>query len=241
MSEEALIIGKNVDFTYTIKSGLGRNKLTKPIKGANFIINRGVKIGLIGANGAGKSTFLKLLASIFEPTDGRIKRKAGLSCKLLSIASSLDMSLNGRDNAKLFLALERVNRNDRKELIELIKKTSDIGDFFEQPVKYYSTGMRARLSFAFCSLVATDVILIDELMGVGDASFRTKATELMRRRINSGAAAVIASHQTDYLKAVADEIWVLNDGNLLTNMNKEDAVKYYLGYKNSVVSHTRLL
>ena len=171
-------------------------------------LNRGDRLGVIGRNGAGKSTLLRTIAGIIPPDRGTIRR-APVSCQLLSLALGFMPYLSGRDNAILSGMMLGLRRREIVARLPAILEFSELGDFFEQPISSYSTGMVMRLGFSVAMQVEPDVLLIDEVLAVGDAEFQEKSGAALRARIHGGTTVVFVSHGDAQIRQVCDRaLWI---------------------------------
>ena len=169
----------------------------------------GETLGLIGRNGCGKTTMLQLMAGIMAPTSGVVTRLEGKSAALLSIGLGFRRDLSGRDNAMLAAMLQGSTRKEARSYLEEIKEFSELGDSFEEPVKTYSSGMRSRLGFTTALLTHVDILLIDEVLSVGDAQFRGKAEAAMKGHIGGNQTVVFVSHMGSQMESLCDRaIWI---------------------------------
>ena len=160
----------------------------------------GETLGIVGRNGAGKTTLLRLMAGILEPRQGQIRRRPGASCALLSLGLGFQDSLSGRDNALLSAMLQGVSKRDALASLEAIREFTELGDSFEEPVKTYSSGGL---------LTHVDILLIDEVLSVGDADFRNKALAAMRERVTGEQTVVFVSHAEAQVRAICDRaVWI---------------------------------
>lgn len=172
-------------------------------------LRRGETLGIIGRNGAGKTTMLRLMAGIFRPTHGHIRRQPGATCALLSLGLGFQDSLSGRDNALLAAMLQGAGKREAEAQLAGIHEFSELGPSFEEPVKTYSAGMRARLGFTTALMTRVDILLIDEVLSVGDASFREKALHAMRQRISGEQTVVFVSHAETQIKQLCSRaVWI---------------------------------
>ena len=178
----------------------------------SFDLNAGETLGVIGRNGVGKSTLLKVLAGIIIPDKGQmIKHHPDLRISLISLQAGFVPYLTGRENAILGGMLLGATKEEMLSRMDAIKIFSELNHFFDEPVSTYSTGMRARLGFSVAYHVDPDVILLDEVLGVGDEAFRIKSTDAMKERIRSEKTVVIVSHSVPILKEVCDRVvWIEN-------------------------------
>jgi len=187
----------------------------------------GDTLGIVGRNGAGKTTMLRLMAGIIEPHQGLIRRRAGASCALLSLGLGFQDSLSGRDNALLSAMLQGVSKRDALASLDEIREFTELGDSFEEPVKTYSSGMRARLGFASGLLTRVDILLIDEVLSVGDAQFRDKALGAMQQRLGGEQTVVFVSHAEGQLKALCDRAVWIEQGQLRAEGAPEEVIAQY--------------
>ena len=174
----------------------------------------GETLGVIGRNGCGKTTILRLMAGILAPSFGKIRRKPDTSAALLSIGLGFKPNLSGRSNAMLSAMLQGASRQEAEEYLDEIKEFSDLGDSFEEPVKTYSSGMRSRLGFTTALMTHVDILLIDEVLAVGDAQFKQKAEAALKERISGKQTVVFVSHSAAQVQAVCDRSIWLNDGKI---------------------------
>lgn len=198
-------------------------ELFHALKGVSFEIEEGKILGIIGKNGSGKSTMLRAIAGIFSPDKGKIDLH-GRSISLLSIGVGFNKKLTGRENIYLSGMLlgfsEEEIAKKEKEIIEF----ADIGDFIKKPVKTYSSGMYSKLAFAITAILETDIMLIDEVLSVGDVKFKEKSYNKMKELISDDTRTVIiVSHSLETIKELCDEVLWLNDG-VVKMIGKPDEV-----------------
>lgn len=175
----------------------------------SFKLYENETLGIIGRNGAGKTTMLRIMAGILAPTSGAVSMKAGKTSSLLSIGLGFQADLSGRDNAMLAAMFQGSTKKQALSYLEEIKEFSDLGDSFEEPVKTYSSGMRSRLGFTTALLTHVDILLIDEVLSVGDAQFKQKAASAMKERIGGNQTVVFVSHSDSQIEELCDRaIWI---------------------------------
>lgn len=193
----------------------------------SFDLRRGDTLGVIGRNGAGKSSLLRIIAGIIAPDAGEIVQPRGLRCSMLSIGAGFEPRLTGRQNIMLSglqLGMTRKLIKDREtQIVEL----ADIDDFIDQPVRMYSTGMRARLGFAIAYFIETDILLIDEALATGDEAFREKATGLIRGKIDSDQTVVIVTHAMQIVQSACTRVIQIEQGRSLPELGVEETIKRY--------------
>ena len=174
----------------------------------------GETLGIVGRNGVGKTTLLQLMAGILAPTIGTVRIHPGKSASLLTLGLGFKPDLSGRDNALLAAMLQGSTRKRAQSFLEDIAEFSELGDSFDLPVKNYSSGMRARLAFTTSLMTHVDVLLIDEILCVGDAHFRGKAQAAMKNRISGEQTVVFVSHMADQVKDLCDRVIWLDKGRI---------------------------
>ena len=205
----------------------GKVELFHALKGVSFEIEEGKILGIIGKNGAGKSTMLRAIAGIFSPDKGKIDLH-GRSISLLSIGVGFNRKLTGRENIYLSGMLLGFSEEEiaakEKEIIDF----ADIGDFIRKPVKTYSSGMYSKLAFAITAILETDIMLIDEVLSVGDAKFKEKSYNKMKELISDDTRTVIiVSHSLGTIKELCDEVLWLNDGEVMMKGDASEVIPKY--------------
>jgi lipopolysaccharide transport system ATP-binding protein len=190
--------------------------------GTHHVLNRvslklyeGETLGIIGRNGVGKTTMLQLMAGILSPTMGKVRIHPGKSASLLTLGLGFKPDLSGRDNALLAAMLQGSTRKRAESFLGDIAEFSELGDSFYEPVKNYSSGMRARLAFTTALMTHVDVLLIDEILSVGDAHFRGKAQAAMKNRMTGSQTVVFVSHMADQVKELCNRVIWLDKGQIV--------------------------
>lgn len=177
----------------------------------NFQLERGDMLGIIGANGAGKSTLLKVISGIMEPTKGWVNRE-GTIAALLELGSGFDGDLTVRENTYLRGAMLGYTRKFMDETYRQIIDFAELSSFEERPFKQLSSGMKSRLAFSIASLVRPDILILDEVLAVGDGAFRKKSETKMREIISSGATSILVSHSLQQVKGLCNKVLWLHKG-----------------------------
>ncbi|MGN0558326.1 MAG: ABC transporter ATP-binding protein [Acutalibacteraceae bacterium] len=191
-----------------------KTELFEAVKGVSFDVPKGQILGIVGKNGSGKSTLLRAIAGIFSPDEGTIDLH-GHTVSLLSIGVGFQSKLSGRENIYLSGMLLGFEKEQIDEKLEEIIEFSELGDFIDRPVKTYSSGMYSKLAFSITAILETEIILIDEVLSVGDAKFKKKSYEKMKSLItNKDRTVVIVSHSSDTLKKLCDTIMWLHEGEM---------------------------
>lgn len=180
-------------------------------KDISFTLEEGEMLGIIGTNGAGKSTLLKAISGIMEPTRGKVIRKGKIAA-LLELASGFDGDLTVKENAYLRGAMLGYTRKFMDETYEKIIEFSELREFENRPFKQLSSGMKSRLAFAIASLVEPDILILDEVLSVGDGAFRKKSEAKMKEIINGGATTILVSHSISQVRSMCDKVLWLHKG-----------------------------
>lgn len=189
----ALLTLENVGMHFAVRPDHESGQHTV-FEGINLTLNEGDRLGIVGRNGAGKSTLLRIMAKIYAPATGTVTWAPGVTVSLLSLGLGFKNELTGRDNAYLAGLLQGLTRNDAKRSLSSIEEFCELGDYFDEPVKMYSSGMRARLGFASALASPATVLLIDETLSVGDGDFRDKAGRALRGQLSVKRGVVLVSH-----------------------------------------------
>lgn len=196
------------------------------LNGVSFEVKKGEKIGIIGKNGAGKSTLLKVISRITEPTDGRIEFYGKIS-SMLEVGTGFNAELTGRENIYLNGAILGMTRAEIDEKFDNIVEFSEVGKFIDTPVKRYSSGMFVRLAFAVASNLDPDILLVDEVLAVGDTRFQKKCIGKMKSIAESGKTILFVSHQMNTIRQLCDRVIVLKEGTVIYDGDVEGGIKIY--------------
>lgn len=193
-------------------------------------VKRGEVLGVIGRNGAGKSTLLKLIAGIIRPTAGRV-RVWGRVTSLLGVGAGFSHELTGRENVYLYSALLGRSQDRTQALFEQIVDFAELGNFIDAPVRTYSSGMVARLGFAVAMAETPEILLVDEVLAVGDTAFQEKCGVRFREIQNAGATIVIVSHSMKTIRKQCERALWLSDGKAMSLESASQAVKSYHSFQ----------
>lgn len=222
---DTIVTLENVGVAFNAQLRMGSPRFWA-LEDVSLSLARGERLGVIGRNGSGKSTLLRTLAGIITPDRGRVTR-APVSCQLLSLALGFMPHLSGRDNAILSGLMLGLRRREIVRRLPAILEFSELGDFFEQPISSYSTGMSMRLGFSVAMQVEPDVLLIDEVLAVGDAAFQEKSGAALRERIHSGTTVVFVSHGDAQIRQVCDRaLWIEHGRNVMQG-SVDDVLRAY--------------
>jgi ABC-type polysaccharide/polyol phosphate transport system ATPase subunit len=193
----------------------------------NLEITEGEVVGIIGRNGAGKSTLLRVIAGIYPPDRGSVKTR-GKTSLLASVGVGFNRELTGRENIFLYGAILGLKQKLIEEKIDEIISFSQLEEFIDSPLKTYSSGMKARLGFSVAANLDADILLIDEVFGVGDAMFRERSkTKIFQMVRESNRTVVIVTHSTSILKQLCDRVVLIDDGRIVANGTPEEMIDAY--------------
>ena len=196
------------------------------LKGVSFVVKRGEVFGVIGRNGSGKSTMLKVMARVLKPTRGRIVTRGRLA-PLLELGAGFHPELTGRENVFLNMALLGFTRKESEKLLPSIMDFAEIHDFIDAPIRTYSTGMVARLGFSVATSRRPEILLVDEVLSVGDGPFQEKCIDRMRSYQSMGSTIVIVSHSMPTVEAFCSRALLLDHGHVVACGDVKDVVSHY--------------
>ncbi len=199
------------------------------LRDVSFDVARGEAVGIVGKNGSGKSTMLQIIAGTLAPTEG-VALVRGRVAALLELGSGFNPQFTGRENAFLAGAIRGLPRKLMEEKLDDIAAFADIGDFFDQPVGMYSSGMHARLAFSVASMVEPEVLILDEILAVGDASFTQKCMARLHKLLDTGVTLLFVSHNLDSVKSICRRGVYLQKGKTIFVGPTEQAVDQYLSH-----------
>lgn len=221
-----LISLKNVAVHYRKRRSFFRHDYYEALKDISFDLIKGETLGIIGRNGAGKSTLLRILAGVIKPDFGTVIHNTN-KVSLLSLQLGFDPELSGRDNAIFGGMLLGFSRKAVEQNLDNVLEFSELNGFFDEPVKTYSTGMRARLGFSVAHFMTPDVLLIDEVLGVGDAKFRQKAEKTMVEKLRSDQTVVLVSHAAQQIEKLCRRALWIEDGRVRKIGRPEEVIDSY--------------
>ena len=197
------------------------------VRNISLKIEQGEVLGIIGRNGSGKSTLLKMMAGVFPPDAGTIATRGSVSL-LAGVGVGFHKELTGRENAYLYGALMGRTTEQIDQLIEEIQSFAELDHHFDRPIRTYSSGMKSRLGISVATAFKPDLLLIDEVLGVGDASFRKKSERRVKEMISESGTVVIVSHSLGMLKTICDRIVVLDCGSILYEGDVDQGLDRYV-------------
>lgn len=198
------------------------------LKNVSFSINKGDAIGIVGLNGSGKSTLLKLIAQVMKPTEGTIEVR-GTVAPLIELGAGFDLELTARENVFLNGAFLGFSRLQMREKFDDIIDFAELWEFLDSPLKNYSSGMVARLGFAIATMSTPDILIVDEVLGVGDFKFQKKCEERMNEIISQGTTIIFVSHSIEQVISLCNKAIWLEKGNVVMMGDVEDVCSKYTG------------
>jgi lipopolysaccharide transport system ATP-binding protein len=207
--------------------GNGERETIWALKDVSFEVNKGEVLGIIGRNGAGKSTLLKILSRITEPTEGEIRMR-GRAASLLEVGAGFHPELTGRENIYLNGAILGMTRAEINRKFDEIVAFAEIEKFLDTPVKRYSSGMYVRLAFAVAAHLEPEILIIDEVLAVGDAQFQKKCLGKMGEVSKEGRTVLFVSHNMDAINVLCNRTIVVNSGNMVFDGGTEEGINVYL-------------
>ena len=211
----------------TIKRNKEEKEKIKILDDITFQVYEGEKLGILGFNGAGKSTLLKVITGIYEPTEGYIK-KYGKIAPLLELGAGFDKNYTGKNNIYLNGAFLGLKESFIKEKYDEIVEYSELGEFINYPIKNYSSGMRAKLGFSIATLAEPDILIIDEILSVGDVKFKQKSSEKINSMMEDGVTVILVSHSISQIKKICNRCIWLEDGKIAMQGDVDAVCDAYL-------------
>lgn len=222
----ALLQLKNVGLCYQGVRRIGTRGFWA-LEDVSLELHEGQTLGVVGRNGAGKSTLLRIIAGILRPDRGHVIQRRPLRIQLLSLGLGFVPHLSGRDNAIFSGMLLGMSRSEVEKRLSAIRDYSELGDFFDQPLNCYSSGMMMRLGFSVAMQTEPDVLLIDEVLGVGDAEFLEKSGGDLRKRMRSGMTCVLVSHQDATIRELSSSVAWVEHGRLVMQADAATTLAAY--------------
>lgn len=223
---KSIINIENVSVFFKQRKSFFRHQLHYALSDINFDVYEGETLGIIGRNGCGKSTLLKIIAGIIEPDSGSVAFD-NINISLLTLSAGFDEELTGRDNAIVSSMLLGYSKLEAIQNVDAINEFAELHNSFNEPVKTYSSGMRARLGFAVATTMQTDVLLVDEILGVGDTSFRKKAEKVILDKMQSDQTVIFVSHNAAQVNRLCDRVIWLEGGEIEGIGDTEVVLKDY--------------
>jgi len=196
------------------------------LRDVSFDIKKGERVAILGLNGAGKSTLLKVIAGVLKATEGTVSR-SGVLVPLLELGAGFDPQYTGAENIYLYGAMLGYSKAFLKEKYDEIVAFSELGDFIHVPLKNYSSGMRARLGFSIATLVEPDILILDEVLSVGDVKFRKKSEKRIKEMFNKGITVLFVSHNLPQVRSLCTRAIWLENGHVVEDGPVETVTEHF--------------
>ena len=196
------------------------------LQNVSFTVEKGDRVGILGLNGAGKSTLLKVIAGVFKPTEGSVT-KHGKMVPLLELGAGFDPQYTGKENIYLYGAMLGYSKEFIDEKYDEIVKFSELKDFIDVPIKNYSSGMKSRLGFSIATVVSPKILILDEVLSVGDAKFRKKSEKKVLSMFDSGVTVLFVSHSLAQVKRICNKAMILEKGKLIAYGDIDEISEQY--------------
>ena len=196
------------------------------LRDVSFELEAGDRLGILGFNGAGKSTLLKVIAGVFKPSEGKVERK-GVLAPLIELGAGFDPQYTGKENIYLYGACLGYSHKFIDEKLEEIIDFSELREFIDVPLKNYSSGMKARLGFAIATIVEPDMLILDEVLSVGDAKFKKKSEDRLMKLMEKGVTVLFVSHNTEQVQRICNKAIILEKGKIICSGDVEKVTKEY--------------
>ena len=196
------------------------------LKDINFEVEKGDRLGILGLNGAGKSTLLKVIAGVYKPTTGTVERN-GLIAPLIELGAGFDPQYTGAENIYLYGAVLGFSKKFIDEKYDEIVEFSGLKKFIDVPLKNYSSGMRSRLGFSIATAVEPDILILDEVLSVGDAKFKKKSEAKVMQLFDKGATVLFVSHNINQVKRICNKAILLQEGKIIAAGDVDDVCEVY--------------
>jgi len=197
------------------------------LRNISFELEKGDRLGILGLNGAGKSTLLKVIAGVYKPTEGSVK-KYGKIAPMLELGAGFDLQYTGAENIYLYGSLLGFSKEFLKSKYDEIVAFSELQQFIDVPLKNYSSGMRARLGFAIATIVEPEILILDEVLSVGDAKFRRKSEKRVMDMFDKGVTVLFVSHSLEQVMRLCNKAILLEQGQIISAGDIEEVAKVYL-------------
>lgn len=196
------------------------------LKDISFELQKGDRLGILGLNGAGKSTLLKVIAGVYEPTEGTVQKR-GLIAPLIELGAGFDPQYTGAENIYLYGSVLGFSKKFISEKFDEIVEFSGLRKFINVPLKNYSSGMKSRLGFAIATVVEPDILILDEVLSVGDAKFRKKSEKKVTEMFDRGVTVLFVSHNTQQVLRICNKAILLQEGRIIAKGDAEEVCAIY--------------
>jgi len=213
---------------YFIKKIKKESKYTTflALKNVSFELYKGERLGVLGVNGAGKSTLLKLISGVYSPTNGYVLINGSIA-PLLELGAGFEPQYTGRENIFLYGALLGYSRKFIEKKYNEIVEFSELEKFIDVPIKNYSTGMKSKLGFSVATAVNPDILVLDEVLSVGDSRFRKKSKNKIMSMMKNGTTVIFVSHSTSHIRDICNRAIILDNGEIIADGEVDNVIKIY--------------
>ena len=214
------------EYVMTLLKGKLKKNEFWALKNVNFEVNKGEVVGIIGRNGAGKSTILKIISGILRPTSGRVQVNGNI-VPMLELGSGFDYDLSGRENVFLNGAILGYSKDFLEECFQQILDFSELGEFIDIPIRNYSSGMLMRLAFSIATVVEPEILIVDEILAVGDENFQKKSKARMMELMGGGTTVLFVSHSLEQIREMCNRVVWLDGGTVKMVGSTEEVCNLY--------------
>ena len=212
-------------FIKLVKRDIAKDSF-KALDNVSFLVSKGDRVGVLGLNGAGKSTLMKVIAGVFEPTSGTVHTQ-GVIAPMIELGAGFDNQYTGAENIFLYGAVLGHSRKYMQERFDEIVEFSELKDFIDVPLKNYSSGMKARLGFSIATMVKPDILILDEVLSVGDAKFKKKSEAKLQSMMDENTTVLFVSHNLAQVRRICNKAMILEKGKLIAFGDIEEIAGRY--------------
>ena len=202
------------EYVLGLVKGKTKKQMFNALSDISFSVNKGDRVGVLGLNGAGKSTLMKVIAGVYEPTLGKVY-KEGVVAPMIELGAGFDVQYTGAENIYLYGSVLGHSRKDMQQRFDEIVEFSELKEFIDVPLKNYSSGMRARLGFAIATVVKPDILILDEVLSVGDAKFKKKSEAKLMSMMDEQTTVIFVSHNLAQVRRICNKAMILEKGRLI--------------------------
>ncbi|MBQ8317042.1 MAG: ABC transporter ATP-binding protein [Lachnospiraceae bacterium] len=202
------------EYVLGLVKGKTKKQMFNALSDISFSVNKGDRVGVLGLNGAGKSTLMKVIAGVYEPTSGNVY-KEGVVAPMIELGAGFDVQYTGAENIYLYGSVLGHSRKDMQQRFDEIVEFSELKEFIDVPLKNYSSGMRARLGFAIATVVKPDILILDEVLSVGDAKFKKKSEAKLMSMMDEQTTVIFVSHNLAQVRRICNKAMILEKGRLI--------------------------
>ena len=219
-------IGSLKEWVVTLLKGKMHYENIEALKDVTFSVEKGEVLGIIGRNGSGKSTLLKTISGIYSPTSGSV-RVNGRIAPMLELGSGFDQELSGRENISLNASILGYTEQQIREHYDAMVEFSELSDFIERPLKTYSSGMKAKLAFSVATVLKPEILIVDEILSVGDEAFQRKSRARMMEMMSGGTTVLFVSHDMEQIRELCNRVVWMDKGNVRMIGNADEVCSSY--------------